>query len=141
MTTKIVKYAAIALILTTSLFSCTKKDEEPTIIGKWKLVEVKEDWDWFGEPKIHDYSQYNIVYEFKNINILLVSGKTDNISLVHGNGEHSYTLFERDWPYTIDKKLYYVEIDRWEWSYNFISTKELVVEKPDLVIYKFIKLK
>ena len=70
-----------------------KVDELPasitSIIGKWKLM--KECTSGFGSLSEEiDYSNLNIVYEFKTNGILTVSGN-GNAGLV-GKGNHSYSI-------------------------------------------------
>jgi hypothetical protein len=63
-----------------------------SLVGsKWKL-EVFCYWD--EEPINVDYSQYDIIYEFKGNNVLLVSGEMDSIDAYKGHtkGEHSYKI-------------------------------------------------
>jgi hypothetical protein len=63
------------------------------ILGKWKLV--KTDIGFINQTT-SDYSQYNIIYEFKSNNILTISGKTDDIEIYKGHeiGEHFYRIVE-----------------------------------------------
>jgi len=92
MVTKILKHAAIALLLAGSFSSCIKKNEEPaSIVGKWKLVESRY-FSFINGLQVSDYSQYNIVYEFKTNNVLFVSGVADDNFSLYGNGEHFYSI-------------------------------------------------
>ena len=97
----ILKLTAILLILTGNLSSCTNKnnaeDEEITdpktaFFGKWKLEFIIDSMFSI------DCSQYNIVYEFKANNILMVSGNTDNIdNRIHGIGKYHYEVIPKSY--------------------------------------------
>ena len=90
----IFKITAVLLFLV-GTFSCSEKSEpDPNVglkksfIGKWKLEKV-----FFAsggdEPATFDYSQNNIIYEFKANNTLIVSGSTDKIDYRgHKIGSH-----------------------------------------------------
>ena len=84
---------ALLLIFSGIFSSCTKEENEDTssISGQWKLLEVYY-WDW--EPISIDYSQNDIIYDFKENNVLAVSGKMDNINDYRGHkkGNYSYKL-------------------------------------------------
>jgi len=130
--------AMVLLVLAGSFSSCAE-DEEPTtsIIGKWKLVKVTSSFTSIG-PISFDYSQYNILYEFKVNDILTVSGKTDNIDnyMGHEIGEHSYSIIDEDKGY--DR----LTIDGQGWGHQ-ISSNELIISLAflDGPIYDFVKIK
>ena len=68
-----------------------------SIIGKWKYVKHTTPFTSSG-PIISDYSQYDIVYEFKTNNVFTVSGATDLIDSYqgHAKGDHSYSIGVHD---------------------------------------------
>ncbi|WP_114749758.1 hypothetical protein [Pleomorphovibrio marinus] len=60
-----------------------------SVIGKWRLI--KEYTSGFGSPQEEiDYSKRNIVYDFKNDGVLMVSG--DGHTGWVKNGNHSYSI-------------------------------------------------
>jgi hypothetical protein len=75
-------------------FTVTADENEETmsIVGLWRLEVVS--W-WDGEPLHLDYSPNNIIYDFRNNNILSVSGETDGIEDYRGHteGDHTYKIF------------------------------------------------
>jgi len=89
------KIVLVFLLSCLFLTNCKKNnDDTGDIIGKWKLIEVR---NTFAQIKI-DYSQYNIVYEFKTDGILTVSGKTNDIQIQAGQlsaGVYNYFLNRR----------------------------------------------
>ena len=71
-----------------------ENEDTSSIVGKWKL-EVVYFLDLTDiSPKHLDYSQNDIIYDFKENNVLIVSGKMDNIGDYRGytKGEHSYEM-------------------------------------------------
>ena len=92
------RVVVLCVVLAGLFSSCAQKENntEPTsIIGKWKLV--KFDYRPMTSPPSpkdsFDYSQNNVVYEFKSNNILTVSGKTDDIDYRGLEiGDHSYEM-------------------------------------------------
>jgi len=70
-------------------------EEDPSaVLGTWQLVGVFT-WTLSGdETEEYDYSQDNVVYEFKTGNVLTVSGDIDKIEAYTGHeaGIHTYYL-------------------------------------------------
>ena len=117
--TNIFKITTILLILSGCFSSCTKKgenaenanedclsiirfinevihDESSSILGKWKLEKsagIRFAWQ-YGDPgtpyQCDDYSQSNIVFEFKTDNVLTISAEID----FYLKGEHTYSFVE-----------------------------------------------
>ena len=59
------------------------------IIGKWKLVEVKKTMP---PEESYDYSQYDLIYEFKTNGVLTVSGEIEDVvNYGFSIGEYSYS--------------------------------------------------
>jgi hypothetical protein len=92
----ILKLTAILLILAGG-FSCSKENTENTgigsphrenIIGKWKLVEIITRIG-YGDENVDtvDYSNSNIIYDFQNDSVLLITGYVPNDLQ---EGEHTY---------------------------------------------------
>ena len=74
--------------------SVTNENEDTLIIaGKWKLDFVGY-MDSNISPAIRDYSQYDIIYDFMENNVLIVSGNVNKIDDYRGHaiGTHSYEL-------------------------------------------------
>ena len=97
----ILKYIVI-ILLTMFVCSCNKEkngidefenmicsdDPENSIIGKWKLVKCRTNIMFTHGGEIIDYSQNNIIYEFKKDGTVIISCDIDDyLYLV---GEHSY---------------------------------------------------
>ena len=82
----------LLLIVNATGCSLDREDEEPvSFIGKWKLEFIS------GPNETIEYSRYNIVYEFKTHNVLMVSGKVDNTDLsIHKKGKHFYEVIPPD---------------------------------------------
>jgi len=78
-----------AQIMVTDEADLEGNEDALNISGKWKLVAVSY-WDL--EPLILDYSQYDIIYDFKENNILMVSGEAESMDDYRGHerGEHHY---------------------------------------------------
>jgi hypothetical protein len=86
----------IAILFAGFLFSCKKEEVggfeeyDANIVGKWQVIA---DLGWVGEPI--DYLPYNIIYDFRENNILHVSGEIESIDDYKGHvaGEYSYKTF------------------------------------------------
>ena len=103
---KITKLTAFFLFLMGGLISCKKEKNNmievcpSPVLGKWKLEFV---YAGFQTPNVY-YSQYDVVYEFKENNVLVVSGKVDVVdSRIHENGKYYYGVFV---PKDTDPSLY-----------------------------------
>ena len=122
MNLKKVKYIVL-LLLTGIFFSCSEEqlniDRENTIAGKWKLVKMQS---WLS-PDFYDYSQYNVVFEFREDSTLTVSGKTDQMGqLVIPAGEYLY--LSKDYKLRVNgANLFQGKSDFW---YGF-SLKEVIL--------------
>jgi hypothetical protein len=90
----IFKTAAILLILVGMISSCGKEkesDENPyreNIIGKWKLVEIVTTIGYGNQnTDTVDYSNSNIIYDFQNDSIFIITGYVPDDLL---EGMHTY---------------------------------------------------
>lgn len=120
------KKTLIFLITIVILSSCTNDDETPTnqILGKWKLVKV-EYYKWNSNSNASlqtiDYSDKNIIYDFRSNNKLIVTGD-QNIDNV--NRESDY-IFEKDYlsgyPSEGESKMLLVKIDGSKWTYSLTN--------------------
>ena len=152
MKTRILTFAAVLLMVAGGFVSCKEKEDSTCldslysvehtcfdpecIIGEWKLVKAIIVFSP-DAPQCYDYSQYNIVYEFKMNNILFVSGITDNISTLLENGEHFYSIGD----FSDGRNL--MIGDNYSLWWCSISPKELAIDLTPLdgPFVKFVKLK
>ena len=122
-------YKLLLVMMAIVFWSCESQSEDETdddsIIGKWKLKTV----ELVFVAEKHDYSKYNIVYEFQSNNILKVSGATDLniIELYRGMpyGEYSYSIMIND------NGVQYIKIGSINTAYG-ISNKTLVLSTAPL---------
>ncbi len=81
-----------SLLMTFIAYACSDKDadkNEIDIAGKWKLMKVTA--SGLGTLfATHDCSSYNIIYEFKTNNILVVTGDPDISYGILSPGEYQY---------------------------------------------------
>jgi len=72
--------------------------ESYSFIGTWKLANVTVPFTPGPNPEFHDYSMYNIVYEFSPNGILTISGVPESIEFYrgHSNGEYFYSTIESE---------------------------------------------
>jgi predicted nucleotide-binding protein (sugar kinase/HSP70/actin superfamily) len=141
MNTNIFKITAVLLILSGCLSSCRKKgenvnedclsfikyinsivhDESSSILGKWKLEkEIGIRMGNSDTPYLcDDYTQSNIIFEFKANNVLTITADTD----FYLKGEHSHSIIENDewWG-----KQLYLKIGHTNWFFGK-SSNELVL--------------
>jgi len=100
------------------------------LIGKWHLVKVTTSGfspDGKG-PVSYDYSQNDIVYEFKTNGVLTISSETDNIGNYCGDRLRDYQfLFSHDNL----RNCYIIEISHFPHWY-LISAEELVLDTRPL---------
>ena len=103
MSYRIFNFTITVLLLVSIFSSCSKNTsnieemrflKNPSeLFGKWKLSETVSS-GFITQPKTENYSQYNIVFEFKPNGILTVSGNLD--SHWPNNGDHDYSVVEPD---------------------------------------------
>ena len=101
---KKVLLAVLLLIMAGTFTLCSKKgdgdcldsfnivhDESASIVGKWQLI--KSISSGFGAPvTCTDFSQFNIVYEFKSNKVVVISVKIDHPEIWPKAGEYTYSL-------------------------------------------------
>ena len=77
-------------------FEIKIEEDAENIIGKWKLVRIMN--PALLGPRWFNYFQQNIVYEFKENGVFMVSGKVEHIDMGYGYepGEYFYTITEND---------------------------------------------
>ena len=89
--------AIVACLAVTTMFSSCEqksnlKEESDILHGKWKLITINLFTIEEGNM-LFDYSQKNIIYEFKANNVLTVSGNVENIDYRgHEIGKHFYDI-------------------------------------------------
>jgi len=137
------------ILVTLSFTACSTSDdidETPEVkstntimlVGKWQLTKVETS---FLTPKLYDYSQCNIIYEFKSDNVLTISGEIDNVTyLGHDIGDHVYSIIDDDGGYGIIGLPYGLKID-YRTSWYILTSKELKIDDRPLdgLVYTLIK--
>ncbi|MGS2761408.1 hypothetical protein [Sinomicrobium sp. M5D2P9] len=112
---KILTLTLIVLLI----WSCSGNDEDSnSIVGNWKLTEAEfysPEGGGSSESSI-DYSNENILYNFRFNGTLVVSGG-ENAG--YANGEYEYT-FEKDYLGGLPEgtKVWLVKINSTKWAYN-----------------------
>jgi hypothetical protein len=101
-------------------------DEFASIIGKWRLTIGRSSGFMFS-PVIVDYSQYNIVYEFKEEGILIISAKT-GAPTFPDVGEHLYSIVDNE--YGFPGLPYGLKIGNWESWYQISSERMIIDDSP-----------
>ena len=119
---KLIAFSAILLSLVGGFFSCKEDidiDPQKAIIGKWKLVKLTV--PMMGVS--YNYSNYNIVYDFKANGVLTVSGKIDQIDWYGGYevGEYPYSVGNFEYGHNL-------KIGNYEFWWVRISSKTLVMD-------------
>jgi len=130
------KRILIILLTITSLASCSKSDDSvknDQIFGEWKLNRA--DLHGFQGTKTFDYSNDNIIYNFRSNGILKVTGGEN---LGYPSGEYNY-YFGKDYlgDDTNGSKTLLVNIESSKWIYNFIDGEMVLVQSyndgPNLI--------
>ncbi|MDR2125523.1 MAG: hypothetical protein LBP63_01665 [Prevotellaceae bacterium] len=91
---KIILQTTAILLILAGVIACGKEntDENPyrkNIIGKWKLIKmISRDVNYDGIFDTVDYSNENIIYEFRANNKLIINGYIEND---FSSGEHYYS--------------------------------------------------
>jgi hypothetical protein len=147
MKTKIFKLTTLTVLLLVLAGELSCRKEKATIIGRWKLKKVEIPFT--GE--FNDYSQYNIVYEFKTNNVLTITGEVNHIDNYRGHslGEYFYSFIvdDEDELYTHLGSLTttnssIIKIDGWYYFYSIFSKELKLDQSPiDGFIYHLIKTK
>ena len=107
-------------------------DKSASILGKWKLIK-----SYYPHGRqCNDYSQYDIIYEFKEDNVLTVSGEMYHILKT---GEHFYLFDESEEWWGIQPILH---IDGRTFYYRY-NSKNLVLDLSplDLGPKHFVRIK
>jgi hypothetical protein len=83
------------IVLSILLFSCGKNSYKDGIVGKWKLDKVtySDLTEYVNFAELDDYSENNIIYEFRKNNKLVV---TSSISGNTQTKEYSYRFEDRE---------------------------------------------
>ena len=158
MNKKVLKLTALLLILVGSLSSCDKLRNfefdkinfqslhKEAIVGKWKLVEIKQWYHRDGKWNLvsYDHSQHDIVYEFTKSGILKVAGDIDsvNIYIRHEQGTYPYSFIE-DKKSEMNGLSYGLEIGIYgaTYWYRFFSGKlEITLAPVDGPAYYFVRI-
>lgn len=119
-------FAALLTAIIIPLTGCDKisEDQKP-FIGKWKLIAIADKRTnpevppGYEEPS-HDYSENNIIYQFKKNGELVITSDIENIAGLQP-GKYSYKVRPES---TIELSLYFIFIDNEACAYS-ISASEL----------------
>jgi len=108
-------------------------DYHTSILGRWKLVESRATFLFHGIQTI-DYSQYNIVFEFKTNNVVSVSGMYEYAPILYEGGDHYYSI-DTEEPRRINLG---EKLKMW---YNFASGRLYIGDaSASMGYYEFVKL-
>ena len=153
----IIKLQVILILLVAGIVGCNKTNEsnqieeipEETIdstlytliSGKWQLLTVEEVFVPVPQPT-HDYSKYNIVYEFKPNGVLTVSGATDDIEryIGHKTGKHSYSFIDDGNKLGMVGLPFGLQINNFI-SWYQLSSEELIINDSPLDGYVYFLIK
>lgn len=110
------KKILILIMAIATLLSCSKDDDSTTdqIVGEWRLLRTT--CCFFEGGKTTDYSDENIIYNFKRNGILIITGGQN---VEYPVGEYQY-FFGKDnlGSNTNEPKILLVKIDNNKWTYN-----------------------
>lgn len=114
------------LLLIVICSSCNNNDDEVSnqIIGNWKLIEAKLPGLKGGDSaeRLIDYTNENIIYNFKPNGVLIVSGES-NIEYGYNNGKYEYFFGEDHLGGNNTPKVLLVKINNSKWTYNLTNGK------------------
>ncbi|MDR1113389.1 MAG: hypothetical protein LBL18_06500 [Bacteroidales bacterium] len=91
----------LVLILLLTAGSCKKSCEDKSIIGSWKLVELKyPPYTDYGNQIVVNYTDSNIIFIFKENNSLLITGNMQGGYLPEGEYSYRYCVIvnEKNMP-------------------------------------------
>ena len=110
------KKILILIMAIATLLSCSKDDDSTTdqIVGEWRLLRTT--CCFFEGGKTTDYSDENIIYNFKRNGILIITGGQN---VEYPVGEYQY-FFGKDnlGSNTNEPKILLVKIDNNKWTYS-----------------------
>jgi len=126
------------LLIIFTILSCSKDDYSMNeqIYGEWKLTEARI-VDFSPNPPIIDYSDDNIIYNFKFNGKLIVTGE-ENVG--YTNGEYEY-FFGEDYlggaPSPGESKILLVKINTTKWTFDItneiMTLSNSYIDGPTLV--------
>jgi len=129
------KKTVTLLLVIITLFACTSDDDarlDKQIIGEWKLIKA-EIVNFSPNSPIIDYSDKNIIYNFKSDGKLVVTGG-ENIE--YPDGEYDYYFGEDYLGGTTDPKILLVKINNSKWTCNLTDSEMMLgqsyVDGPNL---------
>lgn len=130
----------LILILTIATISSCSNDDDSLrnqITAEWKLIRAEFYELEGGNPSesLIDYSDQNIIYDFKSNGTLIVSGG-ENAGYYNGNYEYFFGEDHLGGGMS-DPKILLVTIDQTKWTYDLKDGKLTLglshVDGPDLV--------
>ena len=128
------KIKHLLIVMFVGIFSCSDDEFSSAnkIIDEWKLSEIRN-YTTAGSS-IVDYSDANIIYDFREDGTLIVSGAEQGI---YTNGIYQYEIEEGVVEGISDLVIFTVKIDQTYWSYDLTNgTMKLGlshVDGPDLI--------
>ena len=149
---KKIKYLLIITICITSCLSCGKcNDNLPCeniddnqcddargtdIIAQWKLIDILESYD-YDSPNyqgiiVTDYSDKNIIYDFRSNNKLVITGTLPEGFYAEGEYAYRYIAPNNCYPegvtisnLLIDTRRYTCDVDKQEYKMAIIGDKKI----------------
>ncbi len=115
-------------------------DETASIIGQWKLVKQGGGLAMCALSVMIDYSQHDIIYEFRSNGVLTITGDPQH-QIWPEIGEHSYSFIDENNGYEIPGLSYGLQIDDFSNFWYSISSEQLVVINGRLMVMLIILLK
>ncbi|EPR73710.1 hypothetical protein ADIWIN_1347 [Winogradskyella psychrotolerans RS-3] len=128
------KNKLILIVMLVTVFSCSDDDFSSVnkIVDEWKLTEIR-----YYTPSgnsIIDYSDVNIIYDFRENGTLIVSGTEQGI---YNNGTYEYEIEEGVVEGISDLVIFTVKIDQTYWTYDLTNGIMKLgishVDGPDLI--------
>ena len=127
----------LVFLLVVVLSSCTGDDNSRInnqIIGEWKLMKA-EIVSFSQNPSIIDYSDENIIYNFKSEGKLVITGE---VNVGYLEGEYDYYFGDDYLGGTSGSKSLLVKINTAKWTYNLTNGEmklgQSYVDGPDLFL-------
>lgn len=131
------KRITILMLCIFTLSSCSNDDPIPNqIVGEWKLMKAKFSGLQGGNSSVDsiDYTNKNIIYNFRTNNTLIVSGGKN---VGYPNGTYNYFFGKDHLGGNSDPKILLIKVNNSKWTYNLTNGKMTLgnsyVDGPDLV--------
>jgi len=111
-----------------AIFGTFAHDSSASIVGKWTLKKAFSGWKG---QSCWDYSQCNIIYEFRPDGSLIISGRPAGLPVYHRGNRHSYSIIDLIWPSgTPGVTITYPGIRIGNWEYQLtLSSNEMIISQ------------